>query len=253
MSDPASVPSPAPAPPSPNQEFAEKVLTIERQRQEEALRQVQASAQEKIDALARELQEVKSSGKAQPAVDPRNPLAAIPEADLHGYYTNPEATVEQRQTAMGELMRRQAEKVKEDIRREQEAEWEHQRVMSDTAATIRKNYGEDIYDQSKPLGAAAERHMRDLQKRYGREVALDPKAQLLVASMAKEEMLRKEVEQKQEVERERDEYKRRVLGERGNQNIHRPDDDAKAFFKKGKVKEGLRALNPYQQLFGSEG
>lgn len=251
MADPVSDSPPPVA--SPNQDFADKLLLVERQRAEEERRRQEETraAQENIDALRREVEALKSSGPKP--VDPRNPLAAIPEADLHGYYTNPEATVEQRQTAMGELMRRQADKVKEEIRREQEAQWEQERVLADTAASIRKNYGDEIYDREKPLGQLAEKHMRELQKRYGQQVALDPKAQLLVASMAKEEQLRKEVASKQEVERERDEYKRRALGERGNQNVHRPDDTVKDFFKKGKVKEGIRALNPYQKLFGSEG
>lgn len=250
MSDPAPE-STQPTPASPNQDFAEKLLLVERQRQEEAQRRADESsaARERIEQLAREVQEIKSSGNAKPAVDPHNPLASIPESDL--YRAHAEADdVESKRVAMNELLRRAQEKTKEEMRREHEVQRDRDRELADTWQTIRNKYGDEMVKEGSELNKLAERHMNALQKRYGAAVALDPKAQILAASMANEERLRAQVASKQEVERERDELKRRASMERGNQSIHRPDDDTKALFKKGKVKEGIKSLGLYGRLFG---
>lgn len=240
------------APPSPNQEYAQKIAELERQRAD-AVR----AAQEDRDLVVAELQSVKDELArvtkkldGEP-VDPRNPLSRVKDEELDAVMAQgPEADPSRYHIAQEELWRRREAKVLQEAERRAEARLNHERSLAAAVDEMRRRYGDEIVKEGSELRTRAEMHMKAIQNREGREAAFDPKTQLRAAEMAWNDRLNDELKRTREAEKELKQYKERAQMERGNQVVAKPGDETNALLKKGKVDEAIKSLNLYHRLFG---
>ena len=251
MPDDPNQPAAVPAP-SPNSEFAEKLLQLERARQdsedkrrldkEELLR----AFDEKLGAMAKKLEPQKP--------DPQNPLGVLKDEDLQAVVAQGQDSENPQKWAIAqqELMRRRDQALLAEADRRQEARIQQQRQFESAIGQIKETYGDEIFKKGTELNSRAEMYMANLQREHGSDIRWNPEAQKQVAALAYNDHLKTELEKAKADRAELEAYKKKATLQRGNENISRPGEDTKALLKKGKVEDAIKSMNIHQRLFGGQ-
>lgn len=258
MSDEIETPETPPTPPETAKpatlDFADKLLAVERQRAEaERLRQEEreqfSSTVESLKDDVKALRQKLDGDKP----DPNDPWGQVSDEQLASVLakgSDEEGAAGRYKVAFDELLKRRERKLVAEVEARRAFDDKKKMELAHTARQMEQLYGKDITTEGSELRRRAQQHMQALERRYGEEVGLDPKAQLLAASLAHNDQLRAQAEKAKEQEQELARLKARTQMEGGNKVIHKPGDDTKALLKAGKVDAAVKSLNLYQRLFG---
>lgn len=262
MADPAIQPSESTPPTEKPRDFADKLLEVERARQ--AAEQAREQDRAAIEAMRAELAAIKAQGEPKKK-DPEHPLAHIKDEDLEAVEFDPNDP-NRYKIAQDELWRRREKQVRQAVRDERAQERLQEQRMREMVEEMKHRFGEEIVTKGSELRQRAEQHMVALQRQFGMETVNDPRAQMLAAERAHNEILMAQAEKSKETEKQLEEYKQKSAMERGNRVIYKPGDDLKAILRKdgdrgipettsareARVGRAIKSLNIYGRLFGQE-